>query len=38
MSFISYLLQANWESTDGWSKCIVQKNNGKFGERIGLNK
>ena len=26
------------ESTEGYSKSIVRKNNDKFGKRIGLNK
>ena len=28
----------NRESTEGYSKSIVRKNNDKFGKRIGLNK
>ena len=28
----------NRESTEGYSKSIVRKNNHKFGKRIGLNK
>ena len=27
----------NRESTEGYSKSIVRKNNDKFGKRIGLN-
>ena len=28
----------NRESTEGYSKCIVRKNNGKFEKKIVLNK
>ena len=28
----------NRKSTEGCSKCIVQKNNDKFGKKIGLSK
>ena len=30
--------EQNRESTEGYSKSIVRKNNDKFGIRIGLNK
>ena len=32
------LTKQNRESTEGHSKCIVQKNNDKFEKRISLNK
>ena len=31
-------IKQNRESTEGYSKSIVRKNNDKFGKRIGLNK
>ena len=31
-------IMQNRVSTEGCSKCIVRKNNDKFGKRIGLNK
>ena len=35
---IQVITKQNRESTEGYSKSIVQKNNDKFGKRIGLNK
>ena len=36
--FIIINERQNQESTEGYSKSIVRKNNDKFGKRIGLNK
>ena len=37
-SVLSGLIKQNRERTGGCSRCIVQKNNDKFGKKIGVNK
>ena len=38
MNYVKLTFKQNRESTEGYSKGVVRKNNDKLGKRIGLNK